>query len=496
MPQRDISTLKTVSADGQDCDGSLFRDLIDTFTEQRQINDVLFEGEEPATAAAGNADTTNYWVNEAAKVDSPSVAHVLRLESNAVGTVTVAYVRKDGANSEILKSEAFHVIAGDNDLPLDLSGVDLSGSQVYIAVRAGTAGTLRYYSGFVGVSWWFASDGSAWTSTAFGLRYWLLYRRPQQRLIAGNVDIASALADEDVVQLPGGDITVTSQITIPAGKTLRGVRGKTRLMIGSTSVGVLLNSDGGKIEDLMIVGESAEVDTSFGISSDADIEALTGMGTQVGLKIEGSNTAGLCVSDVEVSNIDGVGVDITGASSAPYSGAGLIEGVYVHDCFVGFRAQSTGEYARFVGNAASDNIIGLLIDAGNFVASGCNVSGNRVNLVVGDSVNDSHGSIVGCQVNHADVHGVYMHDIDNGMMITGCQFWYSKIRMVNCKGPMFVANILGQSNIEHEDCPFVAFLQNGFSPSGGSFSETGTSSVVAKKDNYRIDDGDQTGLVN
>lgn len=476
----------------------------------QRISDLMLEANpaERTGTFTGNADASNYYVNGDQLADSPTLAKAVVVRSTQAGNIKIIYARKNGSNGEILKEETQACVAGTNVFLLDFTGVDLTGGQVYIGAKSTnpSLGIYRYRSGAGSgqtQTWYFASNGSAFTGGSnFSFDMWLLRAKQLSAgadvkgatgLLANTIDLNTETAARKLLQLPAGDITISSLVTLPGNTLVRGVKGSTRLLIGSLAEGIRINSANTCLQDVEIVGSGSAITTSSGISSDADIEALTGLGTKIGINIVAGSAQGITLDNVKVTNINGIGIQVSGTSAAPYGGWGSMHNCQVRDCDIGYNFAATGEYGSMTSLHANKNIIGCRVLAGNTNFANCNWSGNRINVVLGDSSNDSHGTMVGCLNNHADVWGIYAYDCSFGYSIIAGQHWFAGIRLTDSNGIIFVGSII-RSNFETKDCPMSLVANCGFG-AAATFTETGSGVVPLRKNNYRID-GTAPGTLN
>lgn len=408
----------------------------------------------------GGATAATFWVNEEAVVNEHSLKPTLVLiQSGAAESVDIVHVQKSGANANIVKTETVTLAVGLNMFAIDSSGVTFS-SSTWIGIRPSGGSSLQYRSTSNFPVFNFASDGGAFSETGgFEISYWVGYHpraflpRVVEGIPAAEFDLAEALSQLDDVRLPAGDIAISAEVAVPNQKVIRGVRGHSRLVLGSGVVGLGLNqSNHVTLRDFTVVGNHSGVTITDATDlSDADdVVALNGMGTEKGIYIRGTSANRIVIDGVDFENIDGIGLDVSNTtSSTPLISHGIqVSNSSSRDCFVGLRFNETGEYCNLVNFDAAKCLIGLVVDGGNNSIVNANLAYNRVGLAVTDGSNNAHGTITGGNANHCELFGLLVDGITNGQNINGMHNWDSPILVRNSKGVVWAGGTIASSVFE------------------------------------------------
>lgn len=139
----------------------------------------------------------------------------------------------------------------------------------------------------------------------------------------------------------------------------------------------------------------------------------------------------------------------------------LVSDCYIQYCAAGINIDYYCEYGKYTNVVIDRCHYACINNGGNNTFFNCTFHGTVGFLMdnsSGDKKNDSHGSMVGCIVNHADSwnrpetlgggDAVRVVGQQNGFIFTGCQFWYGFIRIENSRGMAF------------SDCLFGDAIQN------------------------------------
>lgn len=113
----------------------------------------------------------------------------------------------------------------------------------------------------------------------------------------------------------------------------------------------------------------------------------------------------------------------------------------VENCEVGINIDYWSEFHNFTNVYSCYNYYGCINNGGNNVFENCNFSRNTVGFMIddseGQSINNSHGSAIGCTFNHNDSNtgvGIKLIGVDFGFIFSGCQVFYSAVESDNSKG--------------------------------------------------------------
>ena len=115
-----------------------------------------------------------------------------------------------------------------------------------------------------------------------------------------------------------------------------------------------------------------------------------------------------------------------------------ISNCYVTNCNIGVYLRKNTEFNKITNCTITQNYYGILNRGGNNDVSNSGVDGNVAGIVINadDGSNGGHGTITGCSVNHSDNNSGYGLIVkDTGrMLVNGCNFYYSKIKLENTNG--------------------------------------------------------------
>jgi hypothetical protein len=127
----------------------------------------------------------------------------------------------------------------------------------------------------------------------------------------------------------------------------------------------------------------------------------------------------------------------------------------------------SGQYAKLIGCETYGCAVGLVMNAGNIVAVGCNVNasnttGVHVTSNASGASNDAHCVLDGCNINHTDTNNdaLYVEDITNGLVVTGCHIYYGDIYLESSDGVRFVGCTIDVDNIYFDGSQGTAFNTN------------------------------------
>jgi hypothetical protein len=268
---------------------------------------------------------------------------------------------------------------------------------------------------------------------------------------------AAAAAAGGCLQLRAGKTyAVSDTIPLPAGTRLAGQGTGTVIDAGALNAPIIL------VED----------------ATGASVDSIT---------IRGTWGAGANQSAISVA--DGVGFvaynvhaeEMGGKSFHVTASAGNFQG----HLFVGCSARLalsggtgfyiSGQYTKLIGCEAYGCAVGLVMNAGNIVAVGCNFSasnnkGVHVTSNANGAFNDAHCVLDGCNINHTDTgfDALYVEDIVNGLVVTGCHIYYGDIYLEGSNGVRFVGCQIDVDHIYFDGSQGTSFDVNTFALSNSN----------------------------
>lgn len=137
-------------------------------------------------------------------------------------------------------------------------------------------------------------------------------------------------------------------------------------------------------------------------------------------------------------------------------GAITMTDCFIHRCGAGINIDYYSEYCKYNAVITEQCYYACINNGGNNVFTGCTFHGTIGFLMDnsdGDKANPAHGTCIGCTFNHidnwnhpADAGGgdaVKVISNAHGFIFSGCQFWYSAIKIKNSRGMTFDACLIG-----------------------------------------------------
>lgn len=111
----------------------------------------------------------------------------------------------------------------------------------------------------------------------------------------------------------------------------------------------------------------------------------------------------------------------TGYSS---SGGLNISDCYLTDSYAGINIPLWSEFHRISNCSCTGNKYGVVNNGGNNEFTGCNFSSNTYGFVMDNSdstrINDTHGGVSGCILQHNTLRAIYANRVSNGFIFEGC----------------------------------------------------------------------------
>lgn len=137
----------------------------------------------------------------------------------------------------------------------------------------------------------------------------------------------------------------------------------------------------------------------------------------------------------------GAGIEIVGLAAAEADGGNVIN-CHVQSCNSAINIEARGEYVNITGGNVDSSTTGIALGGGNFSVQGVTMIGNTTGVKVYSGVNNGHGAITGCLINHSTLYALDIQNITpalgisftNDMIYYGALFFNTanNIRFVNC----------------------------------------------------------------
>ena len=117
---------------------------------------------------------------------------------------------------------------------------------------------------------------------------------------------------------------------------------------------------------------------------------------------------------------------------------------HIMNCGAGINIPHFSEYHEFTNMLCTQNLYGCINNGGNNVFVNCGFDSNTTAFLMDNtdekSINNSHGSAVGCTFNHSDSNkgiGIQILGANVGYIFSACQMFYSKIVAEDAHGIVF-----------------------------------------------------------
>lgn len=232
------------------------------------------------------------------------------------------------------------------------------------------------------------------------------------------------------------------------------------------------------------------------------------MGDRHGLLFEGTATTkdwsnqprNSMVSNCFITGFSGGGITCrdTGYSTAACL---TVSDCHIMYCGAGINIAHLSEFHKFTNVLSEQNCYGCINNGGNNVFTNCgfnsNVTGVLMDNAQGQSPNNTHGSMVGCTINHTNSNegiGIIALGTKAGYIFTGCQVFFSKIVLENVDGFVFDAMNYGRKvEIDIKGGGTVTFSNSVFKPAPDAIRVTDNQNVRFVNC-YTRDTGETVGL--
>lgn len=488
--------LKTYFETGDIPTEQQFANLIDSLTH---IESNLSETVKDETLYGLTESGDKIYVNkDATGMSNGGTATTFKVWCNNVEDLHVVVFTENGSSIAILATETHTVSVGLNELAITYTGLTAS---TFVGFYTDSPGSVRYRTGLPnGTSASAQTNGTGYAEKQHEFCYWLVYDSQvsasvSQRITsvtgdtsASGYDLQDEIDNNTIVMLPDGNITLSSTVNIPSNRTL--ISGKnTVLTVPTGSVGLNVNGENITIRGLVIKGSGSAISVSAtNLTTDTEIQNLNGVGNEIGIQITGSNKKDITITDCLIENIAGKAIQID-ASNNNFAGNATLSSININNCQIGVFAKDSGEYNNYGTIKANNCWIGICVFGGNNFFSNCNSSNNRINVVIANGNNNSHGSMANSALNHAELYGIWCGNITKGFMFTGCHTHDADFRLYNCDGFLFANGMVG-GEFNMEDVGFAHITNNmgssnlTYNPFG--INATGTNNYELTN-NYQID---------
>lgn len=160
-------------------------------------------------------------------------------------------------------------------------------------------------------------------------------------------------------------------------------------------------------------------------------------GTRYGIEWTGEETVTGFVDNCIIRGFDGAGILIHDTTQKVYRNL-LITNCRIRTNFIGIDIKKNSEFNKVTNCNITANHYGIRNRGGNNNFDNCGIDANVTGIQVDadEGTNGGHGGISNCSINHSDGnngYGIIIKDTGR-MVITGCNLYYSKIRLENTNG--------------------------------------------------------------
>lgn len=243
-------------------------------------------------------------------------------------------------------------------------------------------------------------------------------------------DIINALQNYDVVDLSAGDFYVSSQITIPAGTTLRGHGDCTNIIVSVNNIAsVFALSNKSTISDLAIHGPLVDKPSTFSGMHAITIQTQSSENRVLNVSIDGFPGAGIYSIYTYVNNHNS---NIISNCRFNFCGCGIYIGQR-SEAFVASNCVVLYSYIGIHCIGGNNRIIANLIRG---CTTGIDMTSNST------SDNDGH-SVFSADIVIHNTNSIVINTIENGSVFDGCTIFDGTISVVNSTGVMFIGCEIG-----------------------------------------------------
>ena len=264
---------------------------------------------------------------------------------------------------------------------------------------------------------------------------------------------AAILASDDIV-IPSGTHIVSKTITIPDGKRITGVKGKSILYFPKgvdTAINIGASNDI-TLEDIVVQGYSPKTAVTASLNPVApgvidswkDAVELAKIGEQTGIRINGGER--IKIDGLEIKNFNKFGLHVS-RSGKTYNYAIQVLNNFINNNYCGIKTDTEAERSQYIANFVTLNQIGFYMDSGTNMIDNGSFNANRVAMVLNNGYNHAHGNISGSAFTHNSLYGVVAHKIQLGQKFDDCKFGFG--------GDLYLYRSKG---IVTNNCQWVTYL--------------------------------------
>ncbi len=181
----------------------------------------------------------------------------------------------------------------------------------------------------------------------------------------------------------------------------------------------------------------------------------------------GAQVFGITVADCDITGFDGTGFEGREVQIGfEFGKRAVIHNVNCHDNYVNWNYGTRFEYTTTTHCYGWNGYIGIVVAGGNNTVSASHYEWNYFNHQLNAGENNAHGQFLACSFNHAIGWGLAADSITAGHVYSGCAFWYSPIRLVNCTGIIVRDSQIAGNPIVTIDGGGVNSIDDNYTPDG------------------------------
>lgn len=298
-------------------------------------------------------------------------------------------------------------------------------------------------------------------------------------------ELLLALNSQKIITLKDGVIEVEDTIDVPYGTTIQGSK-KAILKAGSgVDVVIRLGAEDTCLSGFTLIGNGADVDitSTAKVNLPINIEQYpTNLGTGIGiLCYKGSGD----IKNLRIKNFDRSGIEIqnTFINVGEFPKGFNVEGIICQNNYFGIRTTPYGEYSRISNVNCMKNVCGISVVSGNIAVSNSHFTQNRIGTHIGakyetisaDETNNAHGGFTNCFFNHNELRGLYVVNITNAQLFTGCNYFDGIIEFNNSTGATITGGLIASEITVTSNANQLSMITNSV---------------------FRSDGGDGAGIIN
>lgn len=265
-------------------------------------------------------------------------------------------------------------------------------------------------------------------------------------------DIITMLNTYGVCRLGKGDYYVNN-LQMPKKTSIIGAGSSSRIILSGSDNGYAIKMDDYcTVSNISVCGAVSDITLTETVG---ERHGIVWQGNYAESRI--STPYESIISDVFISGFSGGGITLTNTG---YGGVNalLVSNAYIYNCGVGINVAYWAEFNKFTNVRCAYCYYGCINNGGNNCFVNCDFTnstgvGMLFDNSTGQSPNNTHGSCIGCVINHTASntgYGVKMLNCKNGYIFDGCQFFFNKILLANSNGVVVANSNFGYTNCDIE----------------------------------------------